>query len=88
MRRHERKLHKNHPCLLPAAQVSDGDGVCVALQPVLAQLVAHGLVGLLVVQSAQVGDRVLLHGQSLYEVLVVHAHTQARVTANLTLRRL
>jgi hypothetical protein len=60
----------------------------VALEAVLAQLVAHGLVRLLVEQAAQVSDGVLVHGQALDEVLVVHAHTQALVAAHLTLRGL
>jgi hypothetical protein len=85
VRGHERQLHEHHSGLLPAAEVADGQLVRVPLQAVLAQLVAHRLVGLLVEQAPQVGDRRLVHGQALHEVLVVHAHAQARVAADLAL---
>jgi hypothetical protein len=85
VRGHERQLHEDHSGLLPATEVSDGQLVRVPLQAVLAQLVAHSLVGLLVEQAPQVCDRRLVHGQALHEVLVVHAHAQARVAAHLAL---
>ena len=73
MRGEERQLHEHHARLLSATQVSDGDGVGVSLEAVLAELVAHGLVGLLVEEPPQVADGVLVHGQSVHEVLVVDA---------------
>ena len=85
---HERKLHKHHTGLLTTRQVTNRECVCVTLQAILAQLVAYTLVGLFVEQTAQIGDRVLVHRKALHEVLVVHAHTETRIAADLSLRRL
>lgn len=69
----ERQFHKHHACLLSATQITDGDGVGVSFETVLAEFVAHRLVGLLVEKPPQVADRVLIHGQTVHKVLVVDA---------------
>ena len=58
----EGQLHEHHACLLSATQITDGDGVSMSLQTILAKLVADGLVGFLVEESSQVADGVLIHG--------------------------
>jgi len=51
----------------------------------LTELIAHALVSLLVEESSEIGNWVLVHGQALHEMLVVHADAQARVAAHLAL---
>jgi hypothetical protein len=59
----------------------------MALEPISAQHVSRGLVGLIVEQSAQVRHRVFVHGKALDEMLVVNADAKPRVAAHLSIGR-
>eukprot|EP00038_Savillea_parva_P018865 m.25656 g.25656 ORF g.25656 m.25656 type:complete len:390 (-) comp4259_c0_seq1:2197-3366(-) len=76
------QVGKNNPCLLPARQVTHGNGVRVALEPIPAQVLPRILV-VHVKHPPQVVDRRLGATQLVGRVLVVVTNAETMVLAHL-----